>query len=264
MLKIGTRFQYNAALMEPINLSNITIILHRPRFPENIGSAARAAANMGLANIRVVEPEDYDLTKILKLATHAVMPIVQSIEVFDNLADAVAPYQYLIATTARTGRFRHASVNPRTAVQKLAPISLNNSVAILFGPEDRGLSNDEMKFCQDAMVIPTLGFHSLNVAQAVMIVCWELRIFLLNDNNQEYVAAPHPTTELAASEDVEGLYNHLQETLVRIEFLDSKNPDHWMRNIRRMLNRFPLRKVDINFFRGFCRQINWYINNRMQ
>lgn len=264
MLKIETVFEYSLAFMEPINLSNVTIILHRPRFPENIGSAARAVANMGLSNIRVVEPEDYDLTKILKLATHAVMPVVSAIEVFDNLAEAVAPYQYLMATTARTGRFRHSSVNPRSAVKKLAPLTLKNKVGVLFGPEDRGLSNDEMKFCQDAIVIPTLGFHSLNVSQAVMVVCWELRRFLLEDSSPEPESADaHPSAELATSHDVEGLYAHLEETLVRIEFLDPKNPEYWMRNIRRMFNRFPLRKVDVNFFRGLCRQINWYINNRM-
>lgn len=248
--------------MESINLNNISIVLHRPRFPENIGSAARAAANMGISKLVVVSPEDFDREKILKLATHAVKPVVDEIKIYDDMAEALAPFQYAVATSARTGRSRPATQRPDTAAKKLIPISQLNSIAVVFGPEDRGLSNEELKYCQDVIIIPTAGFHSLNVAQAVMIVCWELyRTSLVGESMGS--AATDPVPELATEHDLEGMYDHLEQTLTKIGFLDKANPDHWMRNIRRMFHRFLLRKVDVNLFRGICRQINWYINNRM-
>ena len=246
--------------MEQVNLDNITIILHKPHFPENIGSAARAAANMGIAQLDVVSPLAYDREIILKLATHAAAPIVHGITVHADLVTALKPFHYVVGTTARIGRNREQTLHPRRIVQKLGPISRHNKVAIVFGPEDRGLANEELKLCQDVILIPTAGFHSLNVAQAVMIICWEL--FCSSFETAGFRRNTDVETKLATIEELEGMYVHLQEALVRVQFIDPKNPQRWMRNIRRFFRRFSLRTVDVNMIRGLCRQINWYVHDR--
>ena len=248
--------------MEKVNLGNVTIVLHHPRFPENIGSAARAAANMGVSRLIVVSPEDFDREKILKLATHAVVPLVDAIEVREDLGATLAPFNYVIGTTARTGRYRQATLSPDSVSRKLQALLHNNSLAVVFGPEDRGLTNEELRLCQDVIAIPTAGFHSLNVAQAVMIVCWELFRTAARGNGRGETVDPSPAPELATRHDIEGMFGHLRDTLVRIEFLHHENPDHWMRTIRKMFNRFLLRKTDVNLFRGICKQINWYLDHR--
>jgi tRNA/rRNA methyltransferase len=245
--------------MKKVNLNNITIVLHKPRFPENIGSAARAAANMGISHLCVVSPEDYDRDKVLKLATHAATPIIHGIKVHENLLGALKSAHYVVGTTARTGRNRQQTIHPRRIAQKLAPLSEHNKIALVFGPEDRGLTNEELKLCQDVVLIPTAGFHSLNVSQAAMIICWELfsasaEIHGTNNHAME--------TTLAVVEDLEGMYGHLQETLLRIQFIDPQNPHRWMRNIRRFFGRFLLRKVDVNMIRGICRQMNWALDDK--
>jgi tRNA/rRNA methyltransferase len=246
--------------MEKVNLNNISIVLHKPRFPENIGSAARAAANMGIDQLYVISPEDYDRDRMLKLATHAATPIIHAIKVHESLLDALKGFHYVIGTTARTGRNRRQTMHPRRIAQRLAPLSRRNKIAIIFGPEDRGLTNEELKLCQDVVLIPTAGFHSLNVSQAVMIVCWEL----FSASFEPLIAnqAGTMTAALAAVEDVEGMYDHLQETLLRVQFVDRENPRRWMRNIRRFFGRFLLRKADVNMIRGICRQINWALNDK--
>jgi tRNA/rRNA methyltransferase len=134
----------------------------------------------------------------------------------------------------------------------MIPISLNNLVGILFGPEDRGLSNDQLRFCHTIATVPTASFSSLNLAQAVVIFCYEL--FLATDRTQQDTDPPR----LANSFELEGMYDHLREMLSKIGFLDPQNPEHWLLNIRRFLSRVPLRAREVRIIRGVCRQMDWY------
>jgi tRNA/rRNA methyltransferase len=131
------------------------------------------------------------------------------------------------------------------------PIAQENPVAVLFGPEDRGLSNEHLRYCHTITTIPTSGFSSLNLAQAVMIVCYEI-----------FLASKKPAQEivprLANKFELEGMYAHLKEVLLKIGFLDPQNPEHWMLNIRRFLSRVPLRAREVRVIRGVCRQMDWY------
>ena len=155
-----------------VTRENITIVLQRPRYPENIGSAARAMCNMGFTRLIVVEPEVWDEQRIRRLATHAAGAAVDRIRRFDSLDDALAPFGHVVGTTARLGGQRPVLKAPEILAQKLIPISVNNPVAILFGPEDRGLTNDDLKRCHQLVNIPTVDFTSLNLSQAVMVVCY--------------------------------------------------------------------------------------------
>lgn len=233
------------------DLENISIVLHKPHFPENIGAAARAAKNMGIKRLIVSNPFDCDLTKILRMATHTAQDVVASMEVHDDLEDALAPFGYIVGTTARTGSHRQSVRSPRRLAQELVAISQRNEVAILFGPEDRGLTNQELNFCDAMVTIPTADFSSLNLAQAVMVLSYE--IFLASVDEPK-VFVPR----LAERHELEGMYEHLKVTLAKINFINPENPDYWMTNVRRFFSRIGLRAREVKIIRGICRQINWY------
>jgi tRNA/rRNA methyltransferase len=240
-----------------VNLTNIAIVLHRPHFPENIGAAARVAKNMGITRLIVVEPWDCDLTKILKMATHNVEDIVAEMEVFDDLKKALESFHYVVGTTARTGSQRLAVQHPRRLAQKLVNISQNNRVAIVFGPEDRGLKNKELQYCDELVTIPTGGFSSINLAQAVMILAYE--IFLASSDEPKTFVP-----RLANRDELEGMYDHLKATLTKINFVNPENPEYWMMSVRRFLGRIGLRAREVKLIRGICRQLDWYFQEQVR
>ncbi|MEW6663779.1 MAG: RNA methyltransferase [Thermodesulfobacteriota bacterium] len=237
--------------METLKPENIAVVLVEPQIPENIGSTARAMCNMGLKRLLLVRPERCDLTRILRMATGPSMDIVEEMEVFEDLDSAIAPYQYVAGTTARTGVHRPALTDPRRLARDILPVAAHNRVALLFGPEDRGLSNEHLRRCHTIATIPTASFSSLNLAQAVLIVAYEI-----------FLAAREPVPEalprLANRFELEGMYDHLRDVLMKIGFINPQNPEHWMLNIRRFLSRIPLRAREVRIIRGICRQIDWY------
>jgi tRNA/rRNA methyltransferase len=233
------------------NLDNIAIILVQPQIPENIGAAARAMNNMGLRRLVLIEPKNYDPCRVLKMATGSSKDLIENMEIYQDLREGLVPYHYLIGTTARTGSLRPTTARPGLLAQKLVSISQNNLVSILFGPEDRGLSNHQLRHCHTFVTIPTASFSSLNLAQAVMIICYE--IFMGTNERPEEV-----TRRLANSFELEGMYDHLKDVLLKIGFINPQNPEHWVGNIRRFLYRVPLRAREVRIIRGVCRQIDWY------
>lgn len=234
-----------------VDLDRITIFLVEPQIPENIGSAARAMHNMGLSRLVLVRPKNCDLSRVLRTATGTSIDLIEEMGVCEDLKEALAPFRYVVGTTARTGSQRPALTDPRHLAQDLITLSQANEVAILFGPEDRGLSNDHLRLCHTIVTIHTAQFASLNLAQAVMIVCYELWMA-----GEDRAGAPAP--RLADTFELEGMYAHLNQVLQRIGFINPQNPEHWMLNIRRFLSRLPLRAREVRIIRGICRQIDWY------
>lgn len=142
-------------MKKKVNFDNISIILKQPRCPENIGAAARAIRNMGIGRLVLVKPINCDFTKVMKLATHAAAEVVEQIEFYEELKEALSPYSYVVGTTARIGKHRQSVNNPSKLAQSLIPISRDNNIAIIFGPEDRGLSNEDIRYCDALVNIPT-------------------------------------------------------------------------------------------------------------
>ncbi len=240
-----------------IKLENIAIVLVEPQIAENIGSTARAMNNMGLRKLIVVNPGDFDMGVILKTATHNSIHILEEMEVLDELMDAIGPYNYIVGTTARIGKYRPILTTPRSLAKDLIGISQKNKVAILFGREDRGLTNEQLRYCHTIVNIPTATSTSLNLAQAVMVISYE--IYMTNIDEESVISYVH---RLANKFELEEMYEHLKRALIKIGFLDPKNPDHWMWNIRRMLSRYPLQAKEVQIIRGICRQIEWFAENK--
>ncbi len=234
-----------------MKLENIAVVLVEPQIPENIGSTARAMKNMGIRRLLLVNPKNFELKRVLKMATGTSAEVVDRMVVHNDLLEAIGPYHYVVGTTARVGAQRPALTRPDRLARKLVSISQENMVALMFGPEDRGLSNDHLRYCHTIATIPTAEFSSLNLAQAVMILCYEI-----------YMASrergPEAVPRLANKFELEGMYDHLKHALSKIGFINPQNPEHWMLNIRRFLSRFPLRAREVRVVRGICRQIDWY------
>lgn len=238
-------------MKQTANLENIAIVLNRPRYPENIGAAARAMCNMGLRDLVLVNPENFDLSRALTLATHAASDVVHGIRVYDELKEALSKFGYVAGTTARLGGSRRAVVSPETMADRLIPICKNNRAAVVFGPEDRGLTNEELRLCHGLVNIPTADFSSLNLGHSVMVICYEL-----------FKAGLAPPAEfaprLASRHELDIMYAQLKETLVRIGVIQQDNPEHWLDRFRRFFSRLPLRAIEVSLIRGICRQIDWY------
>jgi tRNA/rRNA methyltransferase len=238
-------------MTDRLNPANITIVLQRPRYPENIGAAARAVSNMGIGRLWVADPENYDLAQINKLATHAAAAVVDKIRIFPDLKTALAKFNYVVGTTARLGGQRPVLNSPEVMAEKLAPLSLENQVAVVFGPEDRGLTNADLRLCHQLVHIPTAEFSSINLAQSVMILSYEIFKASLKEAD---AFAPR----LANRHELDGMYDQVKDILVRINYINPENPDYWMNKIRRFLNRLQLRAREVSIVRGICRQIDWY------
>ena len=238
-----------------VNLSHIAVVLLKPRYSENIGAAARVMRNMGMAELIIVDPQNCDLTKILKMATYAAFDIVEQMQVFETLKAALSPFNFVAGTTARLGKQRQVIETPSEIARRLVSISKNNRVALLFGPEDRGLSNEDIRHCHTLVNIPTAEFSSLNLAQAVMIMCYEI-FTASREENVEF------TPRLATKHELDGMYDQLKDVLVRINYINPENPDYWMNRVRQFFTRMQLRAREVSIIRGICRQIDWYSQKR--
>lgn len=234
-----------------IKPDNLSIVMVRPRYSENIGSASRAMCNMGIKHLIVVSPENYDIEKVRKLATHAASDVVDRIEIFENLKSALSPFNYVVGTTARLGGERLAISSPSEMAGRLVGISKKNRVAVLFGPEDRGLLNEDLRLCHELVNIPASDFSSLNVSQAVLIMCYEI---FLAGTEEKVKFAPR----LASRFELDGMYDNVKDILVRINYINPENPDYWMNKLRHFFTRMEVRAREVSIIRGICRQIDWY------
>jgi tRNA/rRNA methyltransferase len=238
-------------------LDHIAVVLNKPRFSTNIGAAARAVKNMGLGRLVVVNPEDFDPDKVNRMATHAASDVVGDMRVHESLKQALSPYTYVVGTTARLGGERQGVFSPAAMAERLIDISAENEIALVFGPEDRGLTNDEIRLCHELVNIPTADFSSLNLAQAVMILCYE--IFTASKEG-----GPGFIPRMASRYELDSMYEQLKDILVRIDYIKPDNPDYWLRYIRRFLSRVGLRAREVGIIRGLCRQVIWYGHKRYQ
>lgn len=238
---------------QPSPLQGSAIILVRPKYPENIGAAARIAMNFGIGEIRVVCDEPPDQERMLKMATHKAAFMIRKMVVAKDAAEAAEPFQFVVGTTARNGRHRVLEQTPREVMAQLAPLARNNRVALMFGPESTGLANSELDLCQFMSTIPTMDFASINLAQAVGIHCYELSLAFSAAS-----ARPLADSDYANSFELEGMYEHIESALRVTSYLDEYNADYWMRNVRQFLSRVRLKKKEASMIRGMCRKLLWY------
>lgn len=234
-------------------LSNIRIVLDHTSHPGNIGSAARAMKTMGLNRLYLVEPQRFPHADADALACDA-RDLLENARVCASLDEALTGSVIAAGLTARRRDLQNPCLDVREAARRLVEIAATQEVALLFGNEAHGLSNEELNRCQYVISIPTdSAYTSLNVASAVQIMTYELRMATLN-------AAPitSEAVALAPLEDIEFFYARLEETLKRIQFLDPDHPKRLMPRIRRMFARTQLEKEEFSILMGILKQINLF------
>jgi TrmH family RNA methyltransferase len=227
---------------------DLRIVLCRPQHPGNIGAAARAMKAMGLSDLRLVAPEKYPAPEAQWMATHAV-DVLQSAKVHDDLAGAIGDCVAAFALSARPREWSTQVLDARAAAARAA--ALEGPVAFVFGNEQAGLTNDEMLACQYLVHIPANPeFNSLNLAQAVQVVAYEL--FMVCAQGSFQMRSEKPATVA----DREGLYRHLEQAAIASGFLappsNSKLPTRW----RRLFSRVPdLEREEVNILRGLLKAL---------
>ncbi len=241
-----------------MKLDSVSIVLVRPRLPENVGAAVRAAYNFGIHSVVLVRDEMPEWARMAKTATHNCSHILNAMPRYSRLDEALRNYNLVAATTARRGKKRFAERNPKQLVEWLRPQLDNNRVAILFGAEDSGLSNEELKYAQMVSAIPTDDFSSLNLAQAVAVHCYELYQGLACGSGAEGGVEYIPQKTLATSYERESMFAVLDEALTKIDFLDDAGRPRWMANIRNFLARMEIESRDANLIRSVCKKFVEY------
>ncbi len=230
--------------------ANIRIVLVNTTHPGNIGGAARAMKNMGLSRLILVAPRKFPHEEADWRAAGAGDVLEQAV-VVDSLAEAIADCQLVIGTSARGRRIPWPVLDPRRcAVEVQASVSRNEQVAMVFGREDRGLTNEELQACNLHLHIPSHeDYPSLNLAMAVQVVSYELRMLALDGQLPE-AATDEWDAPFSSVENMERFYRHLEETLVLIDFLDPAAPRQLMARLRRLYGRLRLDEMELNILRG--------------
>ena len=234
---------------------SIRIVLIETSHPGNIGAAARAMKVMGLYNLCLVSPKHFPDAQATAMASGA-DDILQQAKVVDCLADAIADCHIIIGTSARSTRYlqwplRTARECGRYVAEQIQDEDQPKKVAIIFGRERTGLTNDELDYCQSLVHIPTNpDYSSLNVAAAVQLISYECSI----NRRQPHISTPEQNKNRQEipikAATMEGFYHHLEQTLADIRYLDRDNPRHLMRRLRRLFGRIEILPSEMNILRG--------------
>lgn len=251
------------------DLQQVRIVLVQPAGARNVGMIARVMKNFGLRQLVLVQPQCEHLgDEARQMAVHAA-DVLESAQVVASLVEALQGCQRAIATTARTRALNTSLEAPRIALPwLLAAVNQTTNAALIFGPEDRGLSNDELNHAQRFVGIPSAAaYPSLNLAQAVAVCCYELHQWMLTQAqpplSQTLLVTqpelPLPTT--APIEQVEGFYQQLEAVLLRIGYLHPHTAESRMQKFRRLFGRSSLSSEEVAMLRGILRQIEWAVKN---
>ena len=236
-------------------LKNIRIVLVNTSHPGNIGAAARAMKNMGLSRLTLVEPEDYPSLEAISRSVGAV-DLLDDAVVVKDLSQAIEGCVWVAGTSARLRTIEWPILEPRECVQKALENIEQGDIAIVFGRENSGLTNEEMEKCNALLHIPTNpDFSSLNIAAAVQVVCYEIRMALTDSKVTKHKGNKHRFDALANSSQLDGMYGHLHDALDYLGFFGTNNPDIVMRRLKGLFNRAGTTQRELSIVRGICSAI---------
>ncbi|WP_392537352.1 tRNA (cytosine(32)/uridine(32)-2'-O)-methyltransferase TrmJ [Legionella sp. 227] len=234
-----------------MNLSSIRIILVATSHPGNIGSTARAMKTMGLSSLYLVQPKSFPDYKAKEMAAGA-DDLLEHAVVTETLDEALIGCQLILGTSARPRGISLPGLVPASCADLISQHADNTQIAIVFGREHAGLTNEELLKCHYHIHIPSNPeYSSLNLAQAVQIIAYELRMKLLAPKAEVALRQD----EYATADEIEQFYEHLREVFIEIQFLKTSNPRRLMQRVRRLFNRVNLEKMEVNLLRGMLSQV---------
>jgi tRNA/rRNA methyltransferase len=227
----------------------LRVVLVRPKSSGNVGSVARAMKNFGASDLVLVAPRRFRRFSADAMAVHG-RELLDSMRIVDSLAEAVADCGWVVGATCRAGSYRRRPRTPREAAREIRSVAARNRVALVLGPEDTGLANEDLKLCHELVTIPTdASYPSLNVAQAALLCLYEIHL-------ARRPARPEPA--LASSARLEQMMERLRDSLLAVGFLPETNPDHILFALRRMFGRARMEERDVRIWLGIARQIEWF------
>jgi tRNA (cytidine32/uridine32-2'-O)-methyltransferase len=245
--------------MSDPRFGQIRIVLVNTNHPGNIGGTARAMKNMGLSQLYLVAPQDYPSDRAYWRAAGAV-DVLQQAVVVDTLDEAIAGCGLVVGTSARERRIPWPLVTPRECGERTWHEAASHPIAIVFGREDRGLTNEELHKCNYHVHIPANPEYSaLNLATAVQVICYEIRMAFLTAKEGKLPSFDDWDQPPATHQAVEMYYTHLQQTLEQLGFLEPDNPRQTMTRLRRIYNRIRLDEMELSIMRGMLTSIQNYI-----
>ncbi|BAN35080.1 RNA methyltransferase TrmH [Sulfuricella denitrificans skB26] len=245
-------------MKKPNALNNIRIVLSHTSHPGNIGAAARAMKTMGLERLYLVNPKSFP-DPVADARAAGAVDVLENAQVCATLDEALAGTVLAVAVTARRRDLSHEMLSAHQVASRMLDLAVQGDVALLFGTEMSGLSNAELDKCQMLATIPANPeFTSLNLASAVQILVYELRMAYLGATE----TLPAKAMEAASFEDVERFYQHLEQTMVDTGFLDPACPGRLMQRLRRLFARARPEKEEVSILRGILTSVEKFTNNR--
>lgn len=237
-----------------MSISQVKIVLVEPAGELNIGSIARIMKNMGLENLILVNPQCNPFSETAKIMAVHGIDVLENAKVVANIPLALQGCYKAIATTARNRSIPTKLETPTQVLPWL--LEENMPSALIFGSEERGLSNQELNYAQRFMTIPANPeYPSLNLAQAVAVCAYELYQASLQE-----MVIPEINSEVVSLDALEGYYQHLESVLLKISYLQPHTANARMEKFRRIFNRANLQPQELSMLRGILRQIEWAIN----
>lgn len=253
--------------MSEASFENIRIVLVHTSHPGNIGGVARAIKNMGLSKLVLVAPKEFPSPKALWRAANA-LDVLENAEIVTTVEEAVAGCGLVVGTSARERRIPWPLLTPRECGERSWQEASLHPVAIVFGREDRGLTNEELHLCNMHVHIPANPeYSSLNLSAAVQVICYEIRMAHLTAQTGKLPHFEDWDMPPAKHEDLERYYEHLEKTLHTLDFLSPDNPRQTMTRLRRLFNRVRLDKMELSILRGILTSTQNYIfhtNNKIE
>lgn len=226
-------------------LKNIRVVLVSTSHPGNIGSAARAMKTMGLETLYLVSPQHFPHPKAVEMATGAADLLDKAI-VVPTLAEAIADCGLVVGTSARSRTIPWPMLSPRQFAEKAISEAALSKVAIVFGQEQSGLTNEELHHCHFHLQIPcNPDYSSLNIAAAVQVIAYELQVASLSESSIAEWDYP-----FANARAMQGFYEHLERVLIEIDFLNPEVPRQLMTRLQRLFHRARPDEMEINILRG--------------
>lgn len=233
-------------------LDQIRIVLVNTSHTGNMGSAARAMKTMGLSQMVLVDPQAQPDDNAYALAAGA-SDLLANARIVSTLDEAIADCGLVIGTSARSRTLSWPMLDPREAGEKLVTEGMQHPVALVFGRERTGLTNDELQKCHYHVAIPANPeYSSLNLAMAVQTLCYEVRMHWLQ---QEQVGEIDIAVDYPSAEQLEGFYQHLEQTLLKTGFIADDHPGQVMSKLRRLFSRARPEAVELNILRGILTSV---------
>ncbi len=243
-------------------LSNIRFVLINTSHPGNIGAVARAMKNMRLEQLYLVDPQNFPSTIATARASGAIS-VLENATVCKTVSEAIEGCSLVLGASARLRTISWPQMDARTSAEKIVAEKENAQIAVLFGREHSGLTNEELELCHYLVHIPcNPDFSSLNIAAAAQVIAYEILVAKQNIQESCLKETTKTGNEYATSDEIERFYHHLEDVLIETKFLDPSNPGLLMRKVRRLYQRARLEQNEVNILRGMLTSVQRVIKNK--